>query len=87
MKLKPSARQKRRYLLIEAKSKESVEKAVLDYVGVLGWARASPFFVSEKGEEIIVAINREELDEIRAAFGLAGIKTIRVSGTIKGLSK
>ncbi len=77
---------KRRYLLIDSASKEEVEKAILDYIGILGWAKAKPFFVP--GNNIILAVSRESLNEVRAAFELSGkIKVKRVSGTLKGLKK
>ncbi len=90
-KLKPSARIKRRYLLLEAKDKNEVEEAILDYVGILGLAKASPLFISDKkfNDKIILAINRKSLAKIRASFELSPnkIKVLRVSGTLKGLSK
>lgn len=89
LKLKPSARIKRRYLLIEAKSKEDISKAILDYIGILGWARASPVFVNNSDKRIILAIERKEINNVRAAFELfpEKIKVLRVSGTLKGLKK
>lgn len=87
LKLNPSQRADRRYLLISAESKEKIEKTILDYVGVLGWAKADPFFVENNGKDIVLAVNRKELNNIRAAFEISSenIKVIRVSGTIKGL--
>jgi RNase P/RNase MRP subunit POP5 len=81
LKLRPSQRENRRYLLIETSKKEDVKKAILDYIGLLGWAKATPFFVKEK----ILTVNRKEIDKVKAALVLAGIKVIKVSGTLKGL--
>ncbi len=39
LKLKASARDNRRYLLINEKDRKKIEDAVLDYVGVLGFAK------------------------------------------------
>jgi len=89
MKIKPSAKMKRRYLLIEG-SKKNVEKAILDYVGILGWTKASPFFVkTAKTSKLVLAVNRKEVNNIRAAFEVAEekIKVLKVSGTMKGLLK
>ena len=88
LKLKPSARIKRRYLLIEAKSKDEIEKTILDYIGILGWADAAPQFV-ESEKNFILAIERKSLTNVRASFelSLAKIKVLRVSGTLKGLEK
>lgn len=84
LKIKPSAKIKRRYLLLEA-NKSEVEKAILDYIGILGWAKASPVFLKEK----ILSIDRKELTNVRAAFEASPykIKTLKVSGTLKGLKK
>jgi len=78
--LKPSMRENKRYLLIDA-SKEEVEKAILDYLGILGYSKAGVSWMSN-----ILAVNRESLEKIRASLGLAGIKVKRVSGNIKGLN-
>lgn len=85
LKLKPSARLNRRYILLEANSKNEVESAILDYIGILGWAKASPIFVKSSGN-LILAIARTELTNVRAAFEASGkIKVLKVSGTLKGL--
>ena len=78
--LRKSMRERKRYLLVEGE-KEQVEKAILDYVGILGWAKACPVFVSHN----ILAVNREELERIKASFELAGIKIRKISGTLKSL--
>jgi len=80
-KLYPSHRENKRYLLVEA-SKEQVEKAILEFIGILGYAKAGVMFIDK-----ILAVNRQELDKVRAALLMAGIKIRRVSGTIKGLGK
>jgi len=86
--LKPSLRNDRRYILVLG-SKGSIESAILEFIGVLGFAEASPVFVSEKEGKIIVAVNREALTKVKAAFALAkeNLKVLRVSGTLKGLGK
>ena len=84
--LKSSARDSKRYLLIKG-LRSSVEKAILEYIGVLGWADAAPVFVSERSDEVVVCVNREALNSVRAALALAKdtLKIVRVSGTLKGL--
>ncbi len=90
LKVKSSDRIKRRYLLLEGKDsgRDRVEKVVLDYIGILGWARAKPVFVNGKGKTIL-AIERKSLNEVRAGFELCkeDIKIVRVSGTLKGLGE
>lgn len=89
LKMKPSARINRRYLLIEANSKQEIESAILDYIGMLGWARAAPLFVNSQTKNFILTIERGELTNVRAAFEASDkkIKILKVSGTLKGLSE
>ncbi|NCO11807.1 hypothetical protein GW924_04400 [Candidatus Pacearchaeota archaeon] len=86
MKLKPSAKMKRRYLLIRG-GKKDIENAILDYIGILGWANSSPYFVGQKGKEWILAVNRKELDRVKASFAVypEKIEVIKVSGTLRGI--
>jgi RNase P/RNase MRP subunit POP5 len=51
VKIKASGKIRRRYLLIEAGSRKEVENAILEYIGVLGWAKASPVFVDVKASD------------------------------------
>ena len=81
-KLKPAMRENKRYLLVDGK-KEDIEKAILEFIGILGYGKAGVVFVGED----ILAVNREEIDKVRAALLLGKIKVLRVSGTIKGLGK
>ncbi len=81
-KLKPSMRENKRYILTD-KGKEQVEKAILDFIGILGYGKAGISFISDK----ILAVNRKEVDKVRGALVLARIKVLRVSGTIKGLRR
>ena len=83
--LKPSLREKKRYLLLAGNfTKSDAEKAIKEYIGVLGYAKASPQWISSK----ILAVNRKEVDKVRASFTLANkISVARVSGTLKKLRK
>ncbi len=89
LKIKPSARINRRYLLIESSSRNDIESVILDYLGILGWAKAAPIFVRSKSNRLILAVERKELSNVRAAFELSDkpIKVIKVSGTLRGLEK
>ena len=60
MKLLPSLRQKKRYVVFEIKSdksfslsevREAVESSLARFLGELGIAKASPFFLKEKWNE------------------------------------
>jgi RNase P/RNase MRP subunit POP5 len=86
--LKPSHREKKRYLLIKGEDadKKIIESVILEFIGVLGYAKASPKFLkNEKG--LVLAVNRKAVDKIRSSFLMSGkdVKIKKVSGTIKGL--
>jgi RNase P/RNase MRP subunit POP5 len=82
LRTKPTERIKRRYLLFQG-SREKAEKALLEYLGLLGWAKASPVFAKEN----IISVERAWDTHARAALALASIKVIRVSGTLVGLRR
>jgi len=87
--LKPSHREHKRYLLISGKdaSQKNIDEAVLRFVGILGYAKASPSVVKNKGSKVILAINRSELEKIRASLKLSGKDMFveKVSGMINKL--
>ena len=87
--LKPSHREKKRYLLIKGKdvNKENIEKVILEFIGVLGWAEASPQIIKSQKNSIILVINRKSLDKIRTSFVMSkkDLQIIKVSGAIKKL--
>lgn len=92
LKQKASAKMHRRYLLISGTDKKIVEKIILDYIGVLGWANAAPVFVNDDNfgnDKLILAVERKALESIRAGFEMCNekVKILRVSGTLKGLMK
>lgn len=84
-KLLPSARDNRRYFYTNCNEKEKIEKAVLDYIGVLGFAKAAIVFLENKDGKKIVSCVRESLEDVRASLAWKKIKIQKVSGTIKGL--
>jgi len=86
--LKPSHRERKRYLVIQGKnlSKEIIENAIFDFVGILGYAEASPHYIRISKDKIILSINKESLDKIRASFLInADIRITKVSGSLKKL--
>jgi len=88
LKIKPSAKIKRRYVLING-TKDDIEKAILDYIGILGWAQSSLVFVNSNKSESIISVEVKFLANVRAAIELSGLalKIRKVSGTLKGLGK
>ena len=88
--LKPSARENKRYLFIEGQDlKKNVERAILDFVGVLGFSKLGLSWIYEEKDSGIISINREMLDAVRASICIfpKKMEVKKVSGTLKGLGK
>ena len=68
--LKPSHREKKRYLLIKGKdvSKKSIEDVILEFIGVLGFAEASPQVVNNGKGFIILVINKRIVNDTLRVF-------------------
>jgi len=81
--LKPSMREKKRYLLLSGNfTRKEVENAIMKYVGLLGYAKASPQWIEGK----ILAINRSEINNVRGSLALTdSVSVSKVSGTLKAL--
>ena len=85
--LKPSLKENKRYLLIKGKNINSdIEKAILDFIGVLGMSKVGLSFI-KSNEDCIICINREMVDSVRASLCAypKKMEVIKVSGTLKGL--
>ena len=85
LRLENSHRDNRRYLLVKENDNEKVEKAILDYLGILGFAKSAYIKVKQENNNLVIGIRREELEKVKASFALAGIFVLKVSGTLKGL--
>lgn len=86
LKLKSSSRDNRRYILLQEKDKQKIEKAILDYIGVLGFAKSAPMII-ENSDRVILSCLREKIIDVRASLDFAKIKILKVSGTIAGLDR
>lgn len=85
MKLLPSLKQKKRYIVFEIigekfsieEVKTAVEEALLLFLGQLGLAKTAPMFLKEKFKDnkFIVKINHKFVDECKSALIL--IKKIK----------
>ncbi len=82
--LRPTMREKRRYIHI-SKGENELEKAILDFSGVLGLSKVGLKSV-KRG---IFSINRESLDLVRASVAVwpNDIEIKKISGTLKSLEK
>ena len=88
--LKPSMKEKKRYLLIKGKNlKTNIEKSILDFIGILGMSKTGLSWIKSSNNSAIICINREMVDKVRASLSICPEKITveRVSGTIKGLRK
>ncbi|MFW6283588.1 MAG: Rpp14/Pop5 family protein [Minisyncoccales bacterium] len=88
--LKPSMREKKRYLLIKGKNiEEEIKNSILEFIGIAGMAEANLKIIKKTNDSIIISINREALNKVRAGFALnkKEIKVEKVSGTLKSLQK
>jgi len=58
--LKPSMRERKRYLLVSGKNlKENIPKAIKDFIGVLGMSKTSLSFIKSDKDFSVISINRE----------------------------
>jgi RNase P/RNase MRP subunit POP5 len=88
--LKPTMKENKRYLLIKGKNlKENIEKAILDFIGISGRSECGLSLIESNNNFIIICINREAVDLIRASLCVfpEKIEVIKVSGTLKRLKK
>jgi RNase P/RNase MRP subunit POP5 len=104
MKLLPALKQKKRYVVFEIIAdkkfsfldvKEEVQRAMKDFLGELGLAKAAPLLLKEKfdqqKQQFLIKINHKYVDEIVSALTLSKsikntpiiIKSIITSGTLK----
>src|SRR3989344_222678 len=80
MKLKPSLKQKKRYVLFGIKAskvfslaevKEAIDSALLRFLGELGIAKAGPLLVKEKWslekQYFVLKVNHNYVDELKTA--------------------
>jgi len=86
--LRPSAREKKRYLHVKGKNlKKNIPDSILEFLGVLGMSEVSLNFIKGDKDFSVISINREALDKVRASFCVYDkkIEVVKVSGTLKGL--
>jgi len=88
--LKPSSREKKRYLLIKGKNlKQNIEKSILDFVGVLGMSKCGLSWIKSDTNSAVICVNREMVNSVRASLCAwpEKIEVVKVSGTLKGLRR
>lgn len=90
MKLLPSLKQKKRYLVFEVRSEENkkfslteiekeVNQALFSFLGCLGLAKAAPLFLKDyfnfSKQRFLLKVNRPAVAEVKVALSL--IKSIK----------
>ena len=84
--LKPSLREKKRYLLIKGNIK-NLEDVISEGIGILGMSKTSLQWIKKGEKSAIVSVNRESVNSIRACLAISPIeiKIEKISGAIKNL--
>lgn len=92
--LKPSQREKKRYLQIKSNQqdiKKYIENAIFEFLGLLGMSETNLRFIqiNKTKDSAIISINRNLLDKVKASLVIYKIKldVEKVSGTLKSLRK
>jgi len=87
--IKPSHRERKRYLLIKGTdiSKGNIEKVILEFIGVLGYAESGVTFVKVNKTSVILAVNRDAVEKIRSSFLMSkkDLEIVKVSGSVKNV--
>ena len=86
--LKPSMREKKRYLLVRGKNlNQNIEKAILEFIGVLGMSKTGLNWIKSEKDLAVISVNREMVDSVRASLCVwpEKIRVEKVSGTLKSL--
>ncbi len=86
--LKPSMREKKRYMFVRGEDlRKNIEKAILEFTGVLGLSKTGLEFIKSDRNSAIISVNRESVDSVRASLCVfpREIEVKMVSGTLKGL--
>lgn len=81
-------RENKRYLLVRGNNlRQNIEKAILEFAGMQGMAKACLNFIEAKNNSAIVSVNRNAVNLVRASLVVfpEKIEVTRVSGTIKGI--
>ncbi len=88
----PSHRESKRYLLVRGKElKKNIEKAIIEFSGILGMSKCGLSFISSdsNNNSAVICVNREVVDLVRAGLVVfpEKMEVLKVSGTLKGLKK
>lgn len=92
LKMLSTLKEKKHYLVLTSEEAEEkdIKKAILDFIGVLGYAKAGIFFVEQerinsKENCFILSVTTSHVDRIKVSISLMKpkVRCLGVSGTIK----
>ena len=91
LRMLSTLREKKHYLVLssEDSGEEAIKKAILDFIGTLGYAKAGIFFVEQDKANgmayFIIGVETKYVDQAKAAIALMKpkVRCVGVSGTIK----
>ena len=70
--LKPSMKEKKRYLLIKGKNlKKNIEKSILEFIGILGMSKTGLSWIRTSNNSAVICVNREMVDKVRASLAIS----------------
>jgi len=81
-------KENKRYLLVQGEDlRKNIEKAILEFIGTLGFSKAGLEFVKVNKDSAVISINREMINSVRASLCVfpKKMEVKMVSGTLKGL--
>ncbi|HPJ87430.1 MAG TPA: hypothetical protein PLU55_04900, partial [Candidatus Pacearchaeota archaeon] len=68
-----SHKENKRYLVVKGEGKylkENIEKAILEFSGKLGMSKCGLSFIKSDKDKIIISVNREAVDLVRASIAV-----------------
>jgi len=77
-------RENKRYLLVRGKNpRQNIEKAILEFIGILGFSKVGLSWVKSEKDTVIISVNREAVDSVRASLAVYSEKMTveKISGT------
>lgn len=83
MKLPSSLKERRHYIIIKKTPEKEVKAILMDYLGIINYAKAGPRTIS-LGDNTAISIERDFVNIAKTALSLSKINVIKVTGTIKG---
>lgn len=67
----------------ERENRKKIEQAILEFLGVYGYAKAGIKFISFEKEKSIISVTTKYVSQVKAALAMQGLGCVGVSGTIK----